>query len=125
MDKEKEIVKDFEFLKKDIEAIILFGSYARREQTRKSDIDVCIVCGNKKEKIEKVWNKILESGITEKYDVKIFELLPLKMKISVIKEGKVLHTKDKIELSYYFRFFRKIWEDEVIAKRKLGINLEV
>jgi hypothetical protein len=124
MDKEK-IVKDFEFLKNDVEAIILFGSYARKEQTSKSDIDVCIVCGNKKVKIEKVWNKILESGVTEKYDVKIFELLPLKMKISVIKEGKVLHAKDKIELSCYFRLFRKIWEDEVIAKRKLGIKLEV
>jgi hypothetical protein len=125
MDKKEEIIKDFEFLKNDIEAIILFGSYARNEQTSKSDIDVCVVCGNKKEKIEEVWDKILESGITEKYDVKIFELLPLKMKISIIKEGKVLYAKDEIELSFYFRFFRKIWEDEVIAKRKLGINLEV
>ena len=124
MDEEK-IIKDFEFLKDDAEAIILFGSYARNEQTSRSDIDVCIVCGNKKEKIEKVWDKILESGITEKYDVKIFELLPLKMKISVIKEGKVLYAKNEIELSYYFRFFKKLWEDEVIAKRKLGINLEV
>jgi hypothetical protein len=52
-----------------------------------------VVCVNKKEKIEKVWNKILESGITEKYYVKIFELLPLKMKISVIKGGKVLYAK--------------------------------
>jgi len=124
MDKEK-IVKDFEFLKYDVEAIILFGSYARNEQTSRSDIDVCVVCGNKKEKIEKVWDKILESGITEKYDVKIFELLPLKMKISVIKEGKILCAKNEIELSHYFRFFRKLWEDEVIAKRKLGINLEI
>jgi predicted nucleotidyltransferase len=124
MDEEK-IVKDFEFLKYDVEAIILFGSYARKEQTSRSDIDICLVCGNKKEKIEKVWDKILESGITEKYDVKIFELLPLKMKISVIKEGKVLYAKNEIELSYYFRFFKKLWEDEVIAKRKLGINLEV
>jgi predicted nucleotidyltransferase len=124
MDKEK-IVKDFEFLKYDAEAIILFGSYARNEQTSRSDIDVCVVCGNKKEKIEKVWDKILESEITEKYDVKIFELLPLKMKISVIKEGKVLYAKNEIELSYYFRFFKKLWEDEVIAKRKLGINLEI
>jgi predicted nucleotidyltransferase len=124
MDEEK-IVKDFEFLKYDVEAIILFGSYARKEQTSRSDIDICLVCGNKKEKIEKVWDKILESGITEKYDVKIFELLPLKMRISVIKEGKVLYAKNEIELSYYFRFFKKLWEDEVIAKRKLGINLEV
>jgi len=125
MDKEKEIIKDFEFLKGDIEAIILFGSYAKGEQTSKSDIDVCVVCGDKKEKIEEVWDEILESGITEKYDVKIFELLPLKMKISVIKEGKILYAKNKIELSYYFRLFRKLWEDEVIAKKKLGINFEV
>jgi uncharacterized protein len=107
MEKEK-IIKDFEFLKYDVEAIIIFGSYARNEQTSRSDIDVCVVCGNKKEKIEKVWNKILESGITEKYDVKIFELLPLKMKISVIKGGKVLYAKNEIELSYYFRFFKKL-----------------
>jgi len=121
---EKEIIKDFEFLKEDVEAIILFGSYARGEQTERSDIDICVVCGKRKEKIEEVWDKILGSGITEKYDVKIFKLLPIKMKMSVIREGKILYAKDEIELSYYFRIFRKIWEDEVIAKRKLGIEIE-
>jgi hypothetical protein len=45
--------------------------------------------------------------------------------ISVIEEVKVLHAKDKIEPSSYFSLFRKVWEDEVIAKRKLGMNLEV
>ena len=120
---DRKILKDFEFLKKDVEAIILFGSYARNEQNKRSDIDICIVC--KKRKIKKVLDKILESGITEKYDVKIFELLPLKMKISVINEGKFLYAKNLVELSYYFRKFRKLWEDEVIAKKKLGIKVVV
>lgn len=116
------IEKDFSSFKNKVFAIILFGSFARKEQTEKSDIDICIVV-KEKEKIKEIWNKILESGLTEKYDIKIFELLPLKLKIEVINEGKLIFCKDEKELSYYFWKFKKIWEDEILQKKKLGLRI--
>ncbi len=123
MDREiSEIERDFAQFKDKAFAIILFGSFARGEQTEKSDIDICIVA-KEMEKVREVWNKILESGLTAKYDIKIFELLPLKMKIEVIKDGKILWCKNENELSYYFWRFRKIWKDEVLQKKKLGLEI--
>lgn len=124
MDKnvERAIEKDFSSLKDEVFAVILFGSFASGEQTRKSDIDVCIVAGER-EKVKEVWEKILESELTEKYDVKIFELLPLKLKIEVIKNGKIVFCKNKEELSYYFWKFKKMWEDEILQKKKLGMRI--
>ena len=124
MDKEfaEEIEREFADFKDKAFAIILFGSFARGEQTEKSDIDICIVA-KEKGKIKEIWNKILESGLTEKYDIKIFELLPLKLKIEVIKEGKVIFCKNKKELTYYFWKFRKLWKDEILQKKKLGLEI--
>ncbi len=123
MDREiSEIEKDFALFKDKAFAILLFGSFARGEQTKKSDIDVCIVAKEIK-KVKEIWDRILESGLTAKYDIKIFELLPLKLKIEVIKDGKILWCKNENELSYYFWKFRKIWKDEILQKRKLGLEI--
>ncbi|NOZ81898.1 MAG: nucleotidyltransferase domain-containing protein [Candidatus Micrarchaeota archaeon] len=122
MDRElvERIKKDFADFEDTVFAIILFGSFARGEQTEKSDIDICLVA---REKVNETWNRVLESGLTEKYDIKIFELLPLKLKIEVINTGKVIFCKDENELSYYFWKFRKIWQDEILQKKKLGLKI--
>ncbi|MFP4197407.1 MAG: hypothetical protein ACLFS6_07130, partial [Methanomassiliicoccales archaeon] len=44
------------------------------------------------------------------YDIKIFELLPLKIKASVMDEFVTVFGEAP-EISYYFYHFRKIWED--------------
>ena len=41
--------------KKSIEKIILFGSYAKGNETNESDIDLCIISKNKK-RIEVLWD---------------------------------------------------------------------
>jgi len=46
----------------------------------------------------------------EKYDIKIFELLPLFIQIEVIENYQVLFG-DKLDISEYFYHYRKIWED--------------
>ncbi len=45
MDIKEDLAREFSFLKgrKDILAVLLFGSYARREATPRSDIDICVV----------------------------------------------------------------------------------
>ncbi|WP_456468263.1 hypothetical protein [Archaeoglobus sp.] len=46
-----------------------------------------------------------------KYDIWLFEELPLYMKIEVIENHEVIYCKDESELCGYFNRFRKIRED--------------
>lgn len=95
---------DFEGFKDSCEGILLFGSQARSEQTRRSDIDVCIVKPS-----QGVVSKI-NSKLGGKYDIKVFEKLPLYIKILIIENSVVIYG-DQLELSEYFYFFRKLWKD--------------
>lgn len=74
-----------------IEAVYLFGSYARNESNENSDIDICII-GNleRNEKIE------ILSLFSEKVDISFFNELPIFIKIRVFSEGKeILIREDK------------------------------
>ncbi|MEA1992936.1 MAG: nucleotidyltransferase domain-containing protein [Euryarchaeota archaeon] len=99
------IKKDFEFIKGDVEGILLFGSIAKGESHKASDIDVCLVNPRDKNVLIKVFERL--GG---KYDVKVFEDLPLYIQIDIIKNHEVIFG-DEIELSYHFYKTRKIWND--------------
>ncbi len=103
----KQLKEDFKEYKNSCMGIILFGSYATGNSTKKSDIDICIV--NPKD--NNIYFGILKKlgGI---YDVKIFEELPLYIQINIIKnfKGNVIYG-DEVELSEYFYKFRKLWKD--------------
>jgi len=109
----KQIEKNFEFIKDKVFALILFGSFARNEQTEKSDIDICIVVKDK-ERIKEVWDKILESGLTAKYDIKIFETLPLKLKVEIMRGGKIIWCENEKELDYYFWKYKKLAKQRIL-----------
>ena len=117
----KELKKDFSFLKKDLEegkilAVLLYGSYAKNMQHAKSDIDICIVAQNYKtvnkqvDLLRYLWRNVN----TNKYDVRLFEELPLYIKASVIKNYKIILVGDEFELQYYFYKIRKLWNDQSI-----------
>jgi predicted nucleotidyltransferase len=82
--------KQLELVKLDIENInypflivLVFGSYVKKTQTKKSDIDLCILCDNK-EKIKELLSKL--------------ELLPLKLEIhefSTNEFEQMLKTKEE------------------------------
>jgi len=100
----KQAEDDFSVFKGRCMGILLYGSYVRGKQTSRSDIDICIV-------------KPLELSIEEiyakfggKYDIKIFESLPLHVKIDIIKNHIVIYG-DEMELSAYFYFFRNLWKE--------------
>lgn len=85
----EKIREDFRFLEKEKEvyAILLYGSYAKGEQTKRSDIDICVVAPKLKtpKEFARLLGKIWRNIDANKYDVRIFEELPLYIKIEVIK----------------------------------------
>ena len=100
----EKLKEDFEEFKDRVFGILLYGSYAKDEYTKRSDIDISLV-GVDKDTYMEILGKL-----GNKYDIKIFEELPLYIKIDIIKNHKVIFG-DELELSEYFYKFRKIWRD--------------
>lgn len=114
--KVKEYVrKDFGFLQKEVLGVLVYGSHARGDSTPRSDIDVCVVIGRPStvkgmgEVLRKVWRNV--NLDKHKYDVKLFEELPLKIKKSVIEEGKIV-VGERLEIYEYFYRFRKLFRSQ-------------
>ena len=101
----EDIQEDFEFIKNKVKGVLLFGSSSRGEETKRSDIDICLVKSEEEDILLDVFKKV-----GDKYDVKIFEELPLRIKINVIQDHKLIFG-DEVELSYYFYRYRKMWKD--------------
>ena len=97
--------KDFEIFKDDALGILLFGSRARLEDVERSDIDICIVRPVSDEVLTGI-----ERTFGGKYDIKVFENLPLYIQIEIIRDHRTLHG-DEIQLSEYFYRFRRLWAD--------------
>jgi hypothetical protein len=106
------IKKEFSFLK-NILGVLVYGSYASKQTTPRSDIDICIVLGKPvtvkqmTATLRKVWRNVN----TKKYDIKLFEELPLHIKIQVIEKGKVI-IGNKPAIYEYFYKFRKMWDSQ-------------
>ncbi len=68
--------------------VVVFGSYAGERADKRSDIDIAVITReNDRNKCLDIWKEI--SGTApDIYDIKIFELLPLHIKASVIKNFK-------------------------------------
>jgi len=112
------LVDELKKISNEVLGILVYGSYAEKGETSRSDIDICIVAGhNDKIKLMKLFKKILLIMARDiKYDLKIFEHMPLYMKINVIEKGKPILTMDIPGLYEYFYFYRKLWNDQAIAR---------
>jgi len=83
------------FEKKNVIALILFGSVARDQSRQFSDIDLCIVTRTEIAESDRV--DILSYG-SGKIEVSLFHDLPLTIRFRVLKEGKILFCKDDLYL---------------------------
>lgn len=125
----KRINNDFSWVKKDrrILSLLLFGSSIKGKKHIKSDIDIAIVvpgvsnfyydCKNidkssvdPSEILRKVFREV--NTANKKYDVHIFEELPLHIKIDIINKHKIIYTSDKNGMFEYFYNYRKLWDDQ-------------
>jgi len=78
----------------------------------KSDIDIAIITQKReKESNTTIW-KNTWGAFSESFDIKIFELLPLSIKMEVIKNYQVIFG-NPLEISEYFYHYRAIWKDMV------------
>jgi len=99
---------------------MLFGSWAGGEAHEKSDIDLCLVAPDVEDK-SRLWRRAISEPRDPRYEVRIFELLPLYMKMAVIEEGLVVCTRSVLDLYEYFYPFRREWGDQ---KHRQQLSLE-
>ncbi len=114
MDREEVLTRakrDFLFLRDRVLGIMLFGSWVRGEANERSDIDLCIIAPEVEDKAS-LWREAISEPRDSRYDVRIFELLPLYMKMAVIEEGVVVYSREVLDLYEYFYPFRREWGDQ-------------
>lgn len=101
----KKIARDFKTLHDRCLGILVYGSWAEGEATTKSDIDICLPAPDDPKGI---FDALLASGLTNHYDLKVFELLPLKMKGSILEKHLLIWTRDEFELSDYLHKWSRV-----------------
>lgn len=94
--------------------VYLYGSYAEGNEHARSDIDVCVVAGEKVGELYSETNILM--GKHPNIDAKLFEELPLHMKKTVIGEGILLYCKNQPELTEYLRFYKKLWNGQAAVR---------
>jgi len=109
-----QIYNDFSHVikKKDILGILLYGSYSKSKNTNRSDIDICIVAPN--EDVHQLLSFVLQNINVDanKYDIRIFNELPLYIKIHIIEDGLLIYSPNKLDLYEFFFIYRKLWDDQ-------------
>lgn len=86
-------IKDFD----EVQFIILYGSVSEERDADNSDVDLCIGYDGNEEEASRFRYDILSELFADKYDVQIFQSLPIYVKKEVLK-GDVLYCRDKREL---------------------------
>jgi len=103
-----EIKADLSFIK-DYE-VVVFGSYADKRADKRSDIDIAVITREmNRKRCTGIWMDLLGRA-PDVYDIKIFELLPLRIKASIIQKYEVVFG-NRLDISEYFYKFRKLWND--------------
>lgn len=90
--------------------VVLFGSQVSGGARPNSDYDVAVISRLKNVKANISLQKELIGKFSLKYDIRVFELYPINIQISIIHNYKVIFG-DILEISEYFYYFRKLWDD--------------
>lgn len=83
---------------KEVLAVVVFGSFARKEK-KPADVDVCIVLARKQKPLEMSKIRLKYLAGFPSLDIQIFQQLPLYIKTRVFGEGKVIFCRN-LDLLY-------------------------
>src|SRR3989344_1856161 len=78
---------------KEILAVIVFGSFARGEKFE--DVDVCLVMNKNYDSVKAGKMRIELSSLSDKFDVHIFQQMPLYVRARIFREGKLFFCRDR------------------------------
>lgn len=92
MDKVLTKIRDVEGFEK-IKFIILFGSAAEGRMIEGSDIDLCVYYDGSSEEASRFRFNVLSELFEDRYDVHIFQQLPIYMRVEVLK-GRIIYCRD-------------------------------
>lgn len=95
---------------KDRFEVILFGSFVENNLRPTSDIDIAVISRKQDTESNIQLQKELLGQFPSKFDVRVFELFPIYIQISIIQQYEVLFG-DPLDISEYFYEFRKKWDD--------------
>ena len=95
---------------KDKYEIVIYGSQVEGGIRPDSDIDITVITRESKIENNIEIQKELLGMYPLNFDVRVFELFPIYIQISIIENYKVLFG-DILEISEYFYSFRKKWDD--------------
>ena len=113
-------IKDIGLKEQKILAVLVFGSYIRKEYYR--DIDICIIFYPEIDEGIKFKEMIkFSSNLSTFFDISFFTDLPLYVRSRVIKEGKILFNKD---YELLFEIYMKTIKDYSLFKPHFDIFLE-
>jgi len=87
----EEIIKE---VGSNLKEVLLFGSYARGDVSKKSDIDLAIVLKKTDLKTSTRLRATLSGGIDSKVDIQIYNNLPTKIKKEIDKDKKVIYKNE-------------------------------
>jgi len=99
----EELRRDFSGFAERCRGIVLFGSHAKGEATKRSDVDVCLVTPEKG-----VFDAVL-SKLGGKYDIRVFEELPYHVRADIIQNHVRIYARDDLDMYFYKQL--KIWKD--------------
>ena len=90
--------------------VVLYGSQVEGGSRPDSDIDIAVITRESKTENNIEIQRELLGIYPLNFDVRVFELFPIYIQISIIENFKVLFG-DILEISEYFYSFRKKWDD--------------
>ena len=115
--------KIIEAAKKDVDilALFLFGSTAREDTHKDSDVDICLVLIPRFYTPKELSQKKLEYLKSFNLDIQVFQQLPIYIKKRVLKEGEILYCKDEDKLyEVAFTVIREFSDFEHIYREYLN-----